>query len=413
MHLSPCRTAVRSTDAKRVFLYLRPGWAVRGLSDVAWFPNPLGVLPLRSDRPRRCFFEPLEDRSLMAIAADLTGGNFSIAGDAGANDLQITNLAGNTYLLASATDNITITDNDATLTLLNNGTGLVTVTAPAAAIKNIAIDLKGSGDTLTLNALIGSAAAALKSLAVNDTGTAGTDLVKLNGNISIDGSLTLAGVENALLTSSVAIDTEQGNNSNAGSVDLSGAVVSADAVGRDLAIDANTGVGFTDGVAILGVFSNAPGPQLVHNLTISGGTATSISSEIHTSGDQTYNDATTISDDVTLTGSNVVFSGPLDDDGNAGTTSNLIVNTTGGGTTAFGSEVGGVHPLDSLTTNADGTTQINGGTVATTGDQTYNDLVTLSNTTTHLTTFSGQNIVVAATGSLNGNAASGTCPPGS
>src|SRR5207245_6908782 len=51
-------------------------------------------------------------------------------------------------------------------------------------------------------------------------------------------------------------------------------------------------------------------------------------------------------------------------------------NTTAGNTT-FGGAVGGTTAVSSLKTNADGTTRINGGVVTTSGDQTYNDKVTL------------------------------------
>jgi hypothetical protein len=53
----------------------------------------------------------------------------------------------------------------------------------------------------------------------------------------------------------------------------------------------------------------------------------------------------------------------------------LTLNSTG--TTTLGSAVGNTTPLASLTTNAGGTTLINGGAVTTTGAQTYNDAVTL------------------------------------
>src|SRR5438034_10683341 len=47
------------------------------------------------------------------------------------------------------------------------------------------------------------------------------------------------------------------------------------------------------------------------------------------------------------------------------------------GTRAFGGVVGGTTALTSLTTNAGGTTAINGGAITTTAAQTYNDAVTL------------------------------------
>jgi uncharacterized repeat protein (TIGR01451 family) len=52
-------------------------------------------------------------------------------------------------------------------------------------------------------------------------------------------------------------------------------------------------------------------------------------------------------------------------------TASLTVNASD--TTTFGGAVGGLAPLDSLTTDAAGTTEIAGGMVVTTADQTFND----------------------------------------
>src|SRR5262245_28123624 len=158
--------------------------------------------PGRDRQSRRLFMEPLEDRRLLAILGDLTLGHLTLTGDAGANSLQIAS-AGNVYTLTSATDNITITDNDLTLGLVGNGTGNVTVTALPPAVTNLTIDLAGAADTVQFDALAGAAAAALTSLNVSDTGVAGSDVVRLNGNIDIDGNFSLSGVETALLTASV------------------------------------------------------------------------------------------------------------------------------------------------------------------------------------------------------------------
>src|SRR5262249_56388096 len=54
----------------------------------------------------------------------------------------------------------------------------------------------------------------------------------------------------------------------------------------------------------------------------------------------------------------------------------LAVNTAR--KTTFNGAVGNSTALTSLTTDATGTTDINGGIVKTTGDQTYNDAVVLS-----------------------------------
>ena len=70
----------------------------------------------------------------------------------------------------------------------------------------------------------------------------------------------------------------------------------------------------------------------------------------------------------TSTGNNTIqFASTLDADGTART---LTVNT--GGTTQFDNTVGGTN-LTSVTTDAVGTTTINGASVTTTGAQTYND----------------------------------------
>ncbi len=76
----------------------------------------------------------------------------------------------------------------------------------------------------------------------------------------------------------------------------------------------------------------------------------------------------------------------------------LAVNTTG--TTTFAGAVGGTTALTSLTTNVGGTTAINGGSVRTTGNQTYNDNVSLGAPTTLSTTANGS---ITANGSVAAN----------
>jgi len=61
------------------------------------------------------------------------------------------------------------------------------------------------------------------------------------------------------------------------------------------------------------------------------------------------------------------------------------------GTTSFGGAVGEGTPLNALTTDAGGTTAINGGKVITTGAQTYNDTVSL-----------GANTLIKSTGGMIG-----------
>src|SRR4051812_19418554 len=115
----------------------------------------------RSKFRRRLFMEPLEDRRLLAIAGNLTSGLLKFTGDAGANQLSVTNVVGSTYVFSSTTDIIHIDDNDMTTVVLNNDTAAVTVTAPAGSVNNMSIDLAGGSDGVTLAGLTGTASSSL------------------------------------------------------------------------------------------------------------------------------------------------------------------------------------------------------------------------------------------------------------
>jgi len=94
---------------------------------------------------------------------------------------------------------------------------------------------------------------------------------------------------------------------------------------------------------------------------------------VRTTGAQSYQDAVTLGDDTTLTGTDVTFTSSIDG------AHDLTVNNSG--TTSFNGPVGGKTPLTSLTTGGPGDTQINSGSVTTSGPQTYNDPVTLGDNT--------------------------------
>src|SRR5262249_56455996 len=85
-----------------------------------------------------------------------------------------------------------------------------------------------------------------------------------------------------------------------------------------------------------------------------------------TTGDQSYDDAVTLGAAATLSGADITFASTLDSF-NA-TARALTVNSSGGGTTTFSAAVGNIHALASVTTNADGSTQINGGRLTRTGE---------------------------------------------
>ena len=141
------------------------------------------------------------------------------------------------------------------------------------------------------------------------------------------------------------------------------------------------------------------GLQALTSLTTdAAGTTQLDGGEVWTTGDQTYQDAVTLGADAKLTGLNVSFTGTLNDGGAIGN-ANLTVNASD--VTTFGRAVGGLQALTSLTTDAAGTTQLDGGAVQTVGNQTYQDAVTLGADAT----LTGLN--VSFTGTLNDGGATG------
>ena len=110
---------------------------------------------------------------------------------------------------------------------------------------------------------------------------------------------------------------------------------------------------------------------------------------VSTIGPQTYNDPVLLTADTVLIsqlGGDITFGNTVDS-GFALTAFALTVNTAG--ITAFNGPVGGTIALASLTTDAPGTTDLNGGVVNTIGPQTYNDPVRLTANTVLLSQFGG------------------------
>ena len=121
-------------------------------------------------------------------------------------------------------------------------------------------------------------------------------------------------------------------------------------------------------------------------------------SNVTTSGDQTYN-ANLILDTgtKTLTGANITFGAPVD----ASTTGSAGLLVNGSGTTLFMGAVGATTPLSVVITDAAGQTTFAGGTVTTTGNQSFFDPTILDGNTT----FTGDNLTFA--GALDASAPGG------
>ena len=104
------------------------------------------------------------------------------------------------------------------------------------------------------------------------------------------------------------------------------------------------------------------------------GTVAFTGGAVDTTGTQTYGEAITLGNNVTLTGSTVTFAGTVD----GATAGGQVLAVTGGA--VFGGAVGGTAALKTLSVS--GATALNGGSVATTGAQTYTGAVTLGADTT-------------------------------
>ncbi len=132
----------------------------------------------------------------------------------------------------------------------------------------------------------------------------------------------------------------------------------------------NGGYSLTVNTAGTTVFGGAVGgvTALSSLTTDAGGTTQIGASMMKTTGSQTYNDAVVLGMDVALTSTGA---GGISINSTVNGEYSLAVNTAG--TTVFG----GLVSVDSLTTDAAGTTQIHGSVMATTGNQTYHDAVVL------------------------------------
>ncbi|MEI7729607.1 MAG: filamentous hemagglutinin N-terminal domain-containing protein, partial [Verrucomicrobiota bacterium] len=169
------------------------------------------------------------------------------------------------------------------------------------------------------------------------------------------------------------------NNNNIGTI-LFNSTLNADAEAN-----ARTIALTTDGITkFVGAVGGIQRPQSV-TINYSGqvGEKTIVGSDFKTIGSMIFTEPLELIGNSTIaSGANVTFQKTVNG------TYQLAVNSPTAIT--FNDVVGGTLPLTSLTTGNGGNTAINGGAVTTTGNQDYNDTVTL-----------GANTVVASTGSGN------------
>ena len=143
--------------------------------------------------------------------------------------------------------------------------------------------------------------------------------------------------------------------------------VNSDATARALTVNAS-------GVTTFGGAVGGLAP--LASLTTDAAGTTDVNGSPVKAGVVDFQDDVILTKDVTITGTTVTFRKTVNSDATARA---LAVNA--GGVTTFGGAVGGSARLASLTTDAAGSTAINGGSMLTIGSQTYGDPVTLGAST--------------------------------
>ena len=292
----------------------------------------------------------------------------------------VTDAAGTTVLRGALSTSDTQSFGDAvvlasdtsgdTVTLTSRGNGAIrfdrTIDATTASVQGLSI---ATGGTIGFSGPVGGQTA-LSSLT---TGTAGTTVIgaSITAATQAYGNAVLIGTGTQTLTAANTL-------AFARTVDGPGALVLAGAGDKR----------FAD---VIG------GGLALASLSASGG-ATTLGGNVITVANQNYGSGVVLGRTLTTTstrGGDISFVGTLD----AATAGAQGLTVATGGATRFASAVGGTNALARLETDAGGTTAINGGSVLTTGAQSYGDAVTLG---TAATLASSGNAAIAFASTVDG-----------
>lgn len=224
------------------------------------------------------------------ITLDISGGTGSVR--LGANLLT----DGGTVLIA---DPLVLTADDLAIDTEqgdNNAAGAInlagaTLTSNAASTHSFTLNSSsggGAGGAISLGLVDGSGGGFLNDLTLVSSGT-GNGLITLSGNISLDSNggdlasfTAIGGTLN--VGASLTIDAEQGNDGDAGTVDLTGVTVSSAAFGNDLTINTSTAAGASNGGDVMLGTVDGTGGGFVNDLAINT-TGTASAGAIGLNGD--------------------------------------------------------------------------------------------------------------------------------
>ena len=196
----------------------------------------------------------------------------------------------------------------------------------------------------------------VNDLTINTNGGTTDGTLTLNNNISLDhggdtADLTFTSGGNIIIAADTTIETEIGNNADAGSINFGSSIISANTTGVDLALNAGS-TNDTAGNVTIGLVNNAAGSYLQSLSIDTQGTTTGVinlSNNITVDDDGAGNEGfVTIAGDVRLGASITIdseFGNSGTADGGAITLQNATVSATTGGVDLT---------LDSSNTNTNG-----------------------------------------------------------
>lgn len=284
--------------------------------------------------------------------------------------------------------NIIIGRNDGTgtLTIANDVFFIdpVTLNATNIAVNGLlegrgdaSITINGAGTTTTLNSDITTQG---QAIAINDN-------VTLNTGVNLNTSAE--GFDGANITINGTVNNNPDLPANpltltagTGDINITGAIGNENPIGG-MTANSSSLTNFGSTVNINNAFLDNSG-----SLTTDAGGTTRINGNITTDARQTYNDAVELGENVELVGNGygITFNSTVRSPGEPSSltiTTNEESENINSDITFNGAVGDNNQPLLSLETNSNlGETVINGGLVTTTGDQTYNNVLTLGADTT-------------------------------
>ncbi|MDX1901589.1 MAG: filamentous hemagglutinin N-terminal domain-containing protein [Gammaproteobacteria bacterium] len=374
-----------------------------------------------------------------ANAITLTNSSNTFSGtvafsNSGTNDISVSNNAAMNLAASTIGQSLTATTTASLLTVSGNITssnnGTLSLTGTGFTL-NASTNLTAGSGTININARTGTLNVGAGSLLLSSNNIALIgDVMSLNTSAQIGGTAASTGNASSVTLTESTANTSIGIAGGAGSLSFSTAQVDTirsstvtigdsssgamtvstwtPAINSLSTLNLTTGSSLTFSGAVNGSFAlvtNSTGTTAI-SAAMGGSTAltslnitgtVSLGANVTTTNAQTYNNAMTLTGNPTLTSSssgNIYVGSTLDD--NSSGAHSVAINTAG--VTTLNGSVGNTFAPSSITTDSAGSTVVNGSSVTTTGNQTYNDPITnIGSTGTNFVSTAGGAISLANT----------------